>query len=155
MLIRIFDYNTPMNEGVFFVVEHVSGPPVFILENILFALGASIFVFLIFFVKKKIRKTPRNNISKEKKSIYILPEISENYFVEKSFLLLQKFVSEKYMPENSFSHTISDIAKYCNNKRILELYNLLEKSLYQKKLFSDIEKTKIHNDLQKIIFHNQ
>lgn len=155
LLIRIFDYNTPMNEGVFFVVEPVSGPPVFILENILFALGASIFVFLIFFVRKKVGKTPRNNISKEKKSVYILPEISENYFVEKSFLLLQKFVSEKYIPENSFAHTISDIAKYCNNKRILGLYNLLEKSLYQKKLFSDIEKTKIHNDLQKIIFYNQ
>ena len=75
-----------MNEGVFFVVEPVSGPPVFILENILFALGASIFVFLIFFVRKKVRKMPRNNISKGTKSIYILPEISENYFVEKSFL---------------------------------------------------------------------
>lgn len=58
------------------------------------------------------------------------------------------------MPENSFAHTISDIAKYCNNEKILELYSFLEKSLYQKKSFSDIAKTKIHNDLQKIIFES-
>ncbi|MBB1554487.1 hypothetical protein HG442_003720 [Candidatus Gracilibacteria bacterium] len=143
-----------MNEGVFFVVEPVSGPSIFILKNIFLALGASILIFLIFFVFKKIQKKSSKNIPKRKKTSYILPEISEKNFGEKSFLLLQKFVSEKYMPENSFSHTISDIAKYCNNKRILELYNLLEKSLYQKKLFSDIEKTKIHNDLQKIIFES-
>lgn len=154
LLIHIFDYNTPMNEGVFFVVEPVSGPSIFILENIFLALGASILIFLIFFVFKKIQKKSSKNIPKRKKISYILPEISEKNFWEKSFLLLQKFVSEKYMPENSFAHTISDIAKYCNNEKILELYSFLEKSLYQKKSFSDIAKTKIHNDLQKIIFES-
>jgi len=69
-----------MNEGVFFVVEPVSGPSIFILKNIFLALGASILIFLIFFVFKKIQKKSSKNIPKRKKTSYILPEISEKNF---------------------------------------------------------------------------
>lgn len=149
-----------MNDDVFFVVESVTAQNPFSLSHFIIAIFCSIFIFAIFCIiekysqKKKNTKIVHKNLQKEKFE-YIFPEISDNNFNEKIFILLQNFVREKYLPKNALAHTFSDIANYCNNEKILSLYKNLEENIFQKKKLSPEEKNTFLNSLQKIITQNK
>lgn len=147
-----------MNEGVFFVVEPILPQwlSIFDLKILLISLVWAFFWILIFelFLNYKKIKHEKKEVEKIKKNAHQIPKIDEENFEKKLFLLLQQFVSVKFMPKNTFAHTYLDITKYCDNEKILQIYRILENSIFQKEKFSQDTRIKILQDIQKIITKN-
>lgn len=64
---------------------------------------------------------------------------------------MQNFVKEKYLPKNTPAHTYQDIAKYCNNEKIREIYKELEIIIFQKKELTTEQKIFFKNSISEII----
>ena len=55
------------------------------------------------------------------------------------------------MPKNGFAHTYKDIAKYCNNKKILQFYKSLEENIFQNMPLGNTKKEEVLKELHEII----
>lgn len=140
-----------MNDSVFFVVEPISWQNPFSFSHFIIAIICSIAFYILFcLIEKFCNKKIIQKIAIEK-NIVEIPEIYDTNFCNNSFIFLQNFVTENYLPKNAFAHTYEDITKYCNNEKILQLYKYLETQLFQKKNLSTDEKIFIKNTLLEII----
>lgn len=125
-----------MNKDLLFQVEHIWLQWEISIFSVLISFFLSIFIFHIF--NKKNKKTKNNQIKIKEKIIF--PELNDKNFEEKIFLSLQYILQQKYFTQNIHSYTNIDIAKYCNNKNIIQIYKNLEQIIYTKKILNNIEK---------------
>lgn len=137
--------------NAFFIVEPIFWKNPFSLQNFLIAIFCTIIFLFMFFLFKKQKQWKKILWKKQKNVTYILPEISDTLFLSKLFFVLQNFVKDNFLPQNTLAHTSYDIAKYCNNKKILSLYAELEQGIFQNLQFSHTEKIAFKNMVHEII----
>ena len=148
-----------MNEGVLFVVEKIQIPWTFHTHMIIISAIITICIYGILLIQK--RKTPKKQSNHKTKipPLLSIPEVHDKNFYSQSLKVLQQYIAYKYMPHNSFAHSYNDVAKYCNNKNILELYKNLEKSTFdnipeKQNTNTLITKQQLHDSLS-LIIHNR
>lgn len=137
-----------MQEGVFFSVPFIFHQEKISIFSFIIA-SCITFIFYLFYFWIKNRK----NLYIKHNYNYIFPKISSKSFSEDLFLLMQKFALINFFPKNSYSHTITDIEKYCNNTEFLNLYRTIENIIFQKKTIHTEEK-KIFLEKVKQIINN-
>lgn len=144
-----------MLKNVFFHFSEISIIQIFEFKKIIYTLIISLIILGIFwylqrfFLHKKIEKNIKKIGKIWKKQN--LPNKNDPEFLQKLFAILGDYISQKYIPNQSRSHTSTEVYTYCDDQNICELYKNLESAIFYQKPLSEQEKILYQSQVQSIV----